>query len=192
MRFHPGTYTPQDFTAHVLALRSDSDPKFGISSQFEAEVVLGQSSFAVFRWPENQSDVPGWCVFVRFDGTDMEPRGQVPEILTSESLERTVPPLASVLSQRREPGGVSPGSEIRVALSPFLIGRSADTDSEASPLDGSMLLQCFKEQFAVLLAPDFAGVAARLLARSISQGPKWSKRDQTRTWLPLTQPFLRR
>ena len=191
LRFHPASYTPKNFPSHVLALRSARDPEFGVRSQFVAEVVLGQSSFAMFRWPKDQGEVAGWCIFVRFDGFDMEPRGEVPEILTSETLQRAVPILTASLAEGSFSNSVTPFSEIGNALTPLVISRPCDTSDHARLRDSSMLRESFKEQFAGLLSPDFADVAATLFCRSISHGPKWSKSGRRSTSLPLTQSFRR-
>ena len=191
MRLHTRTDTPKNLTSHVLSLRSDSDPELGIGSQFVAEVILGKRSFAVFRRPQDQSDVTGWRVLVGFDGFDMEPRGEVPEILTSETLERAVPVLFATVTKSLLSDGVSAFTEFRDTLTPLIIRRPGDTSDHARLTDNSMLREAFKEEFARLLAPDFADVAAMLFCRSISHGPVWSKSGRRSTSLPLTQSFRR-
>ena len=189
MRFHPSTYTPKNFSSHVLSLRSNGNPEFGICRQFVAEIVLGKRSFAVFWRPENQGNVSGWCVFIRFDGFDMEPRGHVPEIVTSETLKSAVPLLHAAVSERFSSDSVRFLSEVRYTLSPLIVSGSSDTSDSARLRDSSMLRESFKEQFTSLLSPDFADVAAMLFMRSVSHGPPWV--NQKRNVLPLSQEFRR-
>jgi len=145
----------------------------------------------VFWRPKDEGDVSGWCVFIRFNGFDMEPRGHVAEIVTSETLKSAVPLLHAAVSERFAPDSVRFLSEVRYALSPLIISGSCDTSDSTRLRDSSMLRQSFKEQFTSLLSPDFADVAAMLFMRSISHGPSWVKRDRRLTSLPLTQQFLR-
>ena len=187
MRFHPSTYTPKNFASHVLALRSDGDPEFGVGRQFVAEVVLGQRCFAVFWRPKDEGDVSGWCVFIRFDGFDMEPRGHVAEIVTSETLKRAVPLIHTAVSESFRPDGVSFLSEVRYPLSPLVISGASDTSDSTRLRDSSMLRESFKEQFTSLLSPDFADVAAMLFMRSVSHGPPWI--NQRQSGLPLSLKF---
>jgi len=140
---------------------------------------------------KDEGDVAGWCVFIRFDGFDMEPRGEVPEILTSETLERAVPILTAAITECLFPHSVGTFTELGNALTPLVISRPRDTSDQTRLRDSSMLRESFKEQFTGLLAPDFADVAATLFCRSISHGPKWSKSGRRSTSLPLTQSFRR-
>ena len=191
LRLHAGTDASKNFTGHVLSLRSDGDAELGIGRQFVAEVILGQRSFAMFRRPQDQGDVTGWRVLVGFDGFDMEPRGEMPEILTSETLERAVPVLFTTIGESLRSDGVGSLTELGDSLTPLVVRRPCDTGYHARLGDGPMLRQSFKEQFAGLLAPDFADVAAMLLCRSICHGPWWTNR-QTQNGLPVTQQYLRR